>query len=85
MLHLSLIQSMGWDAYATNLMVNHIENKEMKDGFRFENEDYTLVVSLINDYYTFNLKAYVPSMGWKESEMSLKQDYIDNLYNFVEM
>lgn len=67
----SLVQRLGFDAYVSNVVVNLIEDGLLHDGYRFENETYSLGVDLIKDKYLVTVRAYVASMGWQTAEIAV--------------
>jgi len=69
--NLQSIQRLGFDEYATNLAVNLIEDGLLKDGYRFENDVYSVSVSKIDNKHSVNVRAYVSNLGWQSAEIVL--------------
>ena len=65
------VQRLGFDEYCTNLAVNLIEDGHLVDGYKFENDVYSVSVSKVEKNYSVNVRAYVPSIGWKSTEIIL--------------
>jgi hypothetical protein len=63
------ITRLGLDSWASNLAVNLIENGELKDGYRFECEQYSIAVTQIEERYGVFVRAYVDGSGWETSEI----------------
>lgn len=64
MIH-TLINRLGFDAWASNIAVNIIENGDMKDGYKYECNDYSVTISKFNNRHSVVVRAYVSGMGWK--------------------
>ena len=69
MISISLIKRLGFDAYASNLVANLIEDGNLFHGYNIENNDYTLSVTQFNKRHLVTVRAYVPSMGWQTAEI----------------
>jgi hypothetical protein len=65
------VQRLGFDEYCTNLAVNLIEDGHLVDGYKFENDVYSVSVSKVEKNYSVNVRAYVPSIGWQSTEIVL--------------
>ena len=80
----SQVQRLGFDSYCSNLAVNLLENGQLTDGYRFENETYSVAVSSLESQSTHqsnyvNLKnknlhlvtvrAYVAGLGWQTADL----------------
>jgi hypothetical protein len=64
-----LIDRLGINAWASNLAVNLIENGQMKNGYRYECDDYSILINEIGSKYSVFVRAYVPGYGWQTSEI----------------
>ena len=64
-----LINRLGITAWASNLAVNLIENGQMKNGYRYECDDYSILVNEIGSKYSVFVRAYVYGFGWQTSEI----------------
>lgn len=71
MISLSLVQRLGFDAYASNLIANLIEDGNLFHGYRIENEDYTLSVTQFDKRHLVTVRAYVPTIGWEVAEITI--------------
>ena len=65
----SQVQRLGFDSYCSNLVVNLIENGELIDGYRFENETYSVAVTKLKTNYSVCVRAYVAGMGWQTADL----------------
>ena len=78
------VQRLGFDSYCSNLVVNLIENGELIDGYRFENETYSVAVSSLEsqsiyqdkcvdlknkNLHIVTVRAYVAGMGWQTADL----------------
>jgi len=63
------VQRLGYDEYCTNLCVNLIEDGQMKDGYRFENETYSVAVKQVDKQHSVTIRAYVAPLGWQSTEI----------------
>jgi hypothetical protein len=66
----NLINRLGMDSWASNLAVNLIENNKMKDGYKFECDQYSVSVTKINEKHLVAVRAYVAGSGWQTSELT---------------
>jgi hypothetical protein len=68
----NLINRLGFDSWASNLAVNLIENGELKDGYRYECDQYSISVNEINETgkHMVFIRAYVSGSGWQTSEQT---------------
>ena len=64
------INRLGFDSWSSNLAVNLIENGELKDGYRFECDQYSISVNAINEKHLVAVRAYVAGSGWQTSELT---------------
>jgi hypothetical protein len=66
------INRLGFDSWASNIAVNLIENNQMKNGYKFENELYSVSVNEINETgkHRVFVRAYVSNYGWQTSEQT---------------
>jgi hypothetical protein len=68
---LALIRRLGWDEYAFNIVVNLKEDGLLVDGYRQEDEDFSLKVNYIDGKHQVIIRHWVQSMGWKTAEITL--------------
>lgn len=66
-----IIAWMGFDNWAMNIIVNEIENGNIRDGFNFESDEYTLTIKQTANKYICTIRAYVPATGWKTFEHTI--------------
>ena len=68
-----MIDSMGFDDWAFNWLVNEIENGNLRDGYRHEEDNGSIVINKI-DMGTFNIaiRAYHADRGWLSVEFTYK-------------
>ena len=45
----SLIDRLGFENYAFNLLVNEIENGNLRDGYKYEQDDCSIVIKALGD------------------------------------
>ena len=63
----SMIDRLGWENYAFNLLVNEIENGNLKDGYSYEKNDGSIVmydIKAIGDSFNVAIRCYHPDRGW---------------------
>jgi hypothetical protein len=65
------VQRLGFDEYCTNLAVNLMEDGNLKDGYSFENDKYSVSVKSVENKHTITIRAYVTNMGWQSTEIVL--------------
>ena len=80
----TLINRLGFDAWASNIAVNIIENGNLRDGYRYECYDYSVAVSSLESQSThrnryidlknknlhlITVRAYVDGSGWQTAEI----------------
>ena len=65
----TLVKRLGFDAWASNIAVNIIENGDFKDGYRYECKDYSLAITKFGKRYSFSIRAYVEKTGWQTAEI----------------
>ena len=63
------VRRLGFDSYASNLVVNLLENGQLTDGYRFENEIYSVSVTKVKNNYSVCVRAYVDGMGWQTADL----------------
>lgn len=63
------VQRLGFDSYCSNLIVNLIEDNKLTDGFKFENETYSVCVKSVGKNKSVFIKAYVNGLGWQSTEL----------------
>lgn len=68
---LSLIRRLGWDEYAFNIVVNLKEDGLLFDGYKQEDEDFSIKVFYIDGKHQVIIRQWVQSMGWKTAEITL--------------
>ena len=66
-----IVQRLGFDAYASNLIANLIEDGNLFHGYHIENDDYTLSVTQFNNRHLVTIRAYVPTIGWETAEITI--------------
>jgi hypothetical protein len=64
-----LVQRLGFDSYASNIIANLIEDGNLYHGYQIENDDYTLSVTQFNKRFLVTVRAYVPTIGWESAEI----------------
>lgn len=64
------INRLGFDSWCSNLAVNIKENGELKHGYRYECDQYTIFVTEINEKHLVTVRAYVDGLGWQTSEQT---------------
>lgn len=64
-----LVQRLGFDSYASNIIANVIEDGNLYHGYHTENEDFTLFVTEFNKRYLVTVRAYIPTIGWETAEI----------------
>lgn len=62
---------MGFENYCTNYAVNILENGDLRDGYKFEDETHSVAVSKTDKHHTVLIRAYVQNEGWKTTEIVL--------------
>lgn len=76
MIDKSLIQRMGFEAFADNVFVNAMEDYIVGDGsvgnMSFEGKDMSCNMEWNVESISFNLRAYT-SEGWKEYSKQIKR------------
>ena len=65
----TLVQRLGFDSYASNIIANLIEDGNLYHGYHIENEDYTLSVTQFNKRHLVTVRAYVETIGWETAEI----------------
>jgi len=65
------IKRLGFDEYCTNLAVNLKEDGNLIDGYKFDNDVYSVSVSKIEKNHSVNVRAYVTNLGWQSAEIIL--------------
>ena len=65
------VQRLGFDSYCSNLVVNLLENGQLTDGFRFENEIYSVAVTKLKSNYSVCIRAYVAGIGWQTTDITI--------------
>lgn len=65
----AIVQRLGFDSYASNIVANVIEDGNLYHGYNSENEDFTLSVTEFNKRYLVTVRAYVPTIGWETAEI----------------
>jgi hypothetical protein len=68
-----LIDRLGFENYAFNLLVNEIENGNLRDGYRYEQEDGSMVVTAVGDSMNIAIRCYHPERKWLSVEFTHKQ------------
>ena len=68
-----LINRIGFENYAFNLLVNEIENGNLRDGYRYEQDDGSIVVTTIGDSFNIAIRCYHSERGWLSIEFTHKQ------------
>lgn len=68
-----LINRIGFENYAFNLLVNEIENGNLRDGYRYDQDDGSMVVSALGDAFNIAIRCYHPDRGWLSVEFTYKQ------------
>ena len=81
---ITLINRLGFDSFASNIAVNIIENGDLRDGYRYECDDYSVAVSSLESQSTHQgnyvdlknknlhlvtVRAYVDGAGWQTAEL----------------
>ena len=69
-----LVDRDGFDGYASNVIRNLIENDQIKDGFRLEDDTLTVFVTDIGKEYSITIKDHT-KYGWKTFDLTLKKQY----------
>ena len=64
------ISRLGFDSWSSNLAVNLIENGELKDGYRFECDEYSVFVTKVGDKHIVFVRGYYQGYGWETSEIA---------------
>jgi len=67
-----LIDRLGWENYAFNLLVNEIENGNLKDGYSYEQNDGSMVIKAIGDSFNVAIRCYHPARGWLTIDFTYK-------------
>jgi hypothetical protein len=65
------IRRLGFDEYCTNLAVNLKEDGNLIDGYKFENDVYSVSVTKTENNHSVNVRAYVKTLGWQSAEIIL--------------
>jgi len=68
-----LINRIGFENYAFNLLVNEIENGNLCDGYRYEQDDGSMVVTALGDAFNIAIRCYHHDRGWLSVEFTYKQ------------
>lgn len=63
------VLSMGFENYCTNYAVNIFENGQLFDGFKFEDETHSVIVTKTEKHHSVLIRAYVEGLGWKNAEI----------------
>ena len=66
---ITLINRLGFDAWASNIAVNIIENGDLRDGYKCECDDYSVVISKFENRHLVTVRAYVANAGWETAEI----------------
>jgi hypothetical protein len=65
-----LIDRLGFEEYAFNLFLNY---GVLVDGYRYEQDNASMVVSAIGDSFNIAIRCYHPDRGWLSVEFTHKQ------------
>lgn len=63
------VKSMGFKKYCINYAVNIMENGDLKDGYKYEDETHSVVVMKCDKMFAVTIKAYIDGLGWKTEEV----------------
>ena len=66
---ITLINRLGFDAWASNIAVNIIENGDLRDGYRYECDDYSVAVNSFENRHLVTIRSYVDGAGWQTAEI----------------
>jgi hypothetical protein len=70
-----LVMRLGFESYVDNLAVNLKEDGLLKDGYKFENEKYSVKVEQMEAFHgtlmLVSVRAYVDGFGWHTHTLSL--------------
>jgi hypothetical protein len=66
---LELVQRLGFDAYASNIIANLIEDGNLFHGYHIDTNDYTLSVTQFDKRHLVTIRAYIPTIGWETAEI----------------
>lgn len=69
-----LVKRRGFEEFAFNLLVNIIENQDLADGYRHEQDDLTINISSAGKYFLVAVRCYVEDIGWQSTEIEYKKD-----------
>jgi hypothetical protein len=69
MISTELVQRLGFNSYASNLVANIIEDNNLRHGYHIENDDYTLSVTEFDKRHLVTVRAYIPTVGWETAEI----------------
>jgi hypothetical protein len=71
----SLVNRLGFENFAFNLLVNEIENGNLYDGYRYEQYDGSIAISSTGNpgEFIIAIRCYVPGRGWLSIEFNHKQ------------
>jgi hypothetical protein len=66
-----LVQRLGFDSYASNIIANLFENGCVYDGYQSETEDTAIKITTADNRFVVMVRCYVPSIGWRTAEILL--------------
>lgn len=69
----SLIDRLGFENYAFNLLVNEIENGNLRDGYKYEQDDCSMVIKALGDTFNVAIRCYHTNKGWLVIDFTHKQ------------
>ena len=65
-----LIDRLGFEEFAFNLFLNY---GILRDGYRFEQDNGSMVVTALGDAFNIAIRCYHPDRGWLNVEFTHKQ------------
>lgn len=65
-----LIDRLGFEEFAFNLFLNY---GVLVDGYKYEQDNASMVVSAIGDSFNIAIRCYHPDRGWLSVEFTHKQ------------